>query len=88
MVEQKYIIKNKTGLHARPASLFVQKAISYKSRIKLKKDGKEGDAKSIISVLSLGVTIGKEVTIRAEGEDEKVAIKELVDLLDSFQKLD
>ena len=88
MVEQKYIIKNKTGLHARPASIFVKKAGSYKSDIKLKKDGKAVDAKSIISVLSLGVTIGKEVTIRAEGEDEKVAIKELVDLLDSFQELD
>ncbi len=88
MIEQNYVIKNKTGLHARPASLFVQKAASYKSKIKLRKDDKEIDAKSIISVLGLGVCKGEKITIIAEGEDENVAINELVDLLDSFQKLD
>lgn len=85
MVEQTYVVKNKTGLHARPASLFVKKAGNYKSRIKLIKDNKEINAKSIIGVLSLGITQGKEITIKAEGEDEDCAVKELIDLLDSFE---
>lgn len=86
MVEQTFVIKNETGLHARPASLFVQKAAKYKSVIKIKKDGKEANAKSIISVLSLGAGKGSEIIISADGEDEQEAVDGLVELLDNLEE--
>ena len=70
MVEKVFVVKNETGLHARPASQFVQKAAKFKSVIKLKKDGKEANAKSIISVLSLGASKGSEITISCAGDVE------------------
>lgn len=86
MVEKSFEIKNETGLHARPASLFVQKAAKYKSSIKLLKDGKEANAKSIISVLSLGASKGSEIKIMATGEDEQDAVNGLVELLDNLEE--
>ena len=86
MAEAKVIIKNETGLHARPASLFVQKAAKYKSVIKVKKDEKEANAKSIISVLSLGASKGSEITITADGEDSEAAVSALVELLDGLEE--
>jgi len=85
MVEQKYTVKNSTGLHARPASLFVQKASTYRSKIRISKEGRETDAKSIIGVLGLGVSKGEGITIIAEGEDEETAVKELIYLLNSLK---
>ena len=76
MVEKNFVVKNETGLHARPASLFVQKAAKFKSTIKIKKDGKEGNAKSIISVLSLGASNGSE----------QEALNALIDLLDNLEE--
>lgn len=84
MLEQKYVIKNKTGLHARPASLFVKKASSFKCDVKILKDQKEINAKSVIGVLSLGAGKGSEITIKVDGENEENAIKELVGMLESF----
>lgn len=84
MYSQKVIITNPTGLHARPASLFVKTANKFNSKITLKKQDKEVDAKSIIGLLSLGVSKGSEVTIMAEGEDEKTAVDALIDLVKSF----
>lgn len=86
MVEQLFVVKNETGLHARPASMFVQKAAKYKSAIKVKKDGKEANAKSIISVLSLGASFGSEITIIADGPDEAEAVAGLVELLDGLEE--
>lgn len=86
MVEKTIVIKNETGLHARPASLFVQKAAKFKSGIKLQKDGKEANAKSIISVLSLGASKGSEITIICNGEDEQDALNGLVELLDNLEE--
>ena len=85
MVEKLFVVKNETGLHARPASLFVQKAAKYKSTIKVKKDGKEANAKSIISVLSLGASFGSEITIIADGPDAEEAVAGLVELLDNLE---
>lgn len=82
--EREYVIKNKTGLHARPASVFVKKASGYKSKITLKKNNQTVDAKSIISLLSLGVGKGETITIITEGEDEETAMTELLELLDQF----
>jgi len=86
MVEKVFVVKNETGLHARPASMFVQKAAKFKSQIKLQKEGKEANAKSIISVLSLGASKGSKITISCTGEDEKDALAALVDLLDNLEE--
>ena len=86
MGEKVFVVKNETGLHARPASQFVQKAAKFKSVIKLKKDGKEANAKSIISVLSLGASKGSEITISCAGDDEQEALSALIELLDNLEE--
>lgn len=85
MIEKKVVIKNKSGLHARPASQFVKTAATFKSQLSLISDQKEVDAKSIISVLSLGVSQGKEIIIRAKGEDEHTAVSQLLDTICSIE---
>lgn len=84
MVERKVIIKNPTGLHARPASLLVKEANKFKSEIMINKNGKDVNAKSILSVLSLGVSNGDEIIIKANGEDEKEAMDAIINLLETF----
>lgn len=86
MVEKKVTVKNKTGLHARPAALFVKKAMEFSSNIWIQKDDKKVDAKSMLSVLSLGVSIGTEIVLSAEGEDEQKAVDSLVDLIENKLK--
>jgi phosphocarrier protein HPr len=87
MKEIKVIVKNKVGLHARPAAVFVQTASKFKSEIKvscLDKDANKpriANAKSILSILTLGVFEGTEITIQATGEDEEKAAQALVDLV-------
>lgn len=81
MFKEEITLQNETGLHARPASLFVKEAAKYKSDIKLIKENKEYNGKSIMGILSMGVAKGDIITIQAEGEDEETAVKELVDLL-------
>lgn len=76
-------IKNKVGLHARPATLFVQEAKSYKSSITVALPGqKPVSARSIISVLSLGIVCGTVITVSAEGEDAEAALAALSALND------
>ena len=77
--EKKVIITNKTGLHARPAAQFVQKAGKFDSKIEIVFEEKEVNAKSIMGVMSLGVGKGNEITVRADGADADQAVKELVD---------
>ncbi len=72
---------NETGLHARPASLFVAAAKRYQSNIAVLKDGEEYDAKSILSVLSMGASKGDMLTIFAAGDDEEEAVSELKGLI-------
>ena len=72
---------NKVGLHARPATMFVQTAKKFKSQIKIRKNNNIVDAKSIIGVLSLGAERGDEVTIIVEGEDAEDALNALLDLI-------
>ena len=81
MQEQRVTIQNKVGLHARPAALFVQSARQFKSRIAVTKDGRVADAKSILTVLTLGAGQGCTVTLRAEGEDESEALSALTRLI-------
>lgn len=85
MVETKIIVKHKAGLHARPAALFVQTANKFSSRINVKNLSVNGDfvdAKSIIMVLTLGVTKDHEIYIQAEGADEAEAIPALKSLVE------
>ncbi|AZO93572.1 HPr family phosphocarrier protein [Iocasia frigidifontis] len=77
MLQDKIRIVNESGLHARPATLLTQKAANYKSEILIIYNDKEANAKSILSVMSLGVSCGKEITLKVEGEDEERALKEL-----------
>lgn len=84
MLQDTFVIKNKTGLHARPASLFVKKAGTFTSRIGLAKDSQEVDAKSMISLLTLGAAQGDKITITVDGPDEGLAMRELVELLESL----
>jgi phosphocarrier protein HPr len=88
MKESKIVVNNKVGLHARPASLFVQEAAKYKSEIKVStqdpdtQELREANAKSILGVLTLGVFQGMVITIRAEGEDEEPAVSGLLTLVE------
>jgi len=83
MISVEAIVSNKTGLHARPANLFVKEANKHKSSIKIIKDGNEYNAKSIFSVLAMAAGMGTKLEIVADGEDEEIAIKSLKDLIDS-----
>jgi phosphocarrier protein len=81
-METKVVIANKAGIHARPASMLVQTATKFQSKIKLTAKGKTVDAKSILMIMSLGLVQGTEVTVSADGadaEDAVAAIKKLVD---------
>jgi phosphocarrier protein HPr len=83
MIEKQLLIRNKVGLHARPASLFVQKAKKFKCSLRLSYDGREADAKSILSVLVMGINEGALVTLRADGVDETLAMQEMSELVES-----
>lgn len=77
MKEIKYVIKDAQGIHARPAGLFVKEAASFPCAVTIGKDGKEVDAKRILGVMGLGVKCGEEITIKADGEREEVAVEAL-----------
>ncbi|MET1160413.1 MAG: HPr family phosphocarrier protein [Thermoprotei archaeon] len=81
MIRVKVKILNKSGLHARPAAIFVNTCRKFKSKIRIIKNGKSGDAKNILQVLALGIDMGDEVILEIEGEDEEEASKAIIDLL-------
>ena len=76
-------IRNKVGLHARPAALFVQEASKYNCDIRVRKDDEEVNAKSILGILTLGADQGCSVTVVAEGDDATEALKALQALSDA-----
>lgn len=82
MISMKVILGNKSGLHARPANLFTAEAAKHKASVKVLKNGKEYNAKSIFAVLSMGATQGTELTIVVDGDDEELAMKGLKVLFD------
>lgn len=86
MVSKEVIVKSSTGLHARPATLLVKKASSFKSDISIEFDGKKANVKSLIGVLSLGVTKNATITVSASGDDESLALEEVVKLLNSLEE--
>ncbi len=83
MISKEVIINNQVGLHARPATFFIQKANEFKSSIWIEKDDRRVNAKSLLGVLSLGIVKGTSVNIVADGVDEDEAIKTLAELIDS-----
>lgn len=76
-------IINETGLHARPASMFVQQANKFKSSVELIHNGEKVNAKSIMGIMKLGLAKGTEVTIETNGEDEELALNTIIELVES-----
>lgn len=83
MYMKEVVVQNQVGLHARPATFFIQKANEYKSSIWVEKDDRRVNAKSLLGVLSLGITKGITITIIAEGSDEEQAVSDLIELISS-----
>lgn len=77
------VIQNETGLHARPASLFVQTANQFESDVFIVKDGNKINGKSIMGIMSAGIVQNIEITIEAHGKDEEKAVGELVQIVES-----
>ena len=81
MISRSVTIRNSVGLHARPATFFVQKANSFKSSIWVEKEDCRVNAKSLLGILSLGITKGTNITLIADGVDESSAIEGLSELI-------
>jgi len=81
MFSKEVLVSNQVGLHARPATFFIQKANEFKASIWVEKDERRVNAKSLLGVLSLGITRGVNITILAEGTDEEQAVAALVELI-------
>lgn len=81
-LQKQLVIRKKNGLHARPATLFVQLANTFNSSVRVKSNEEVVDGKSIISILSLGVNKGAKISLIAEGEDAKEAIAKLQSFLE------
>ncbi len=83
MIKRDVTITNNIGLHARPATFFIQKANSYKSLVWIEKEDRKINAKSLLGVLSLGIAKGMTVSIIADGQDETDAVEGLADLINT-----
>lgn len=83
MVSSEVTVQNSVGLHARPATFFIQRANEFKSSIWVEKDERRVNAKSLLGVLSLGIVKGTPISIIADGSDEEEAVKTLVALIES-----
>ncbi|MEA4906889.1 MAG: HPr family phosphocarrier protein [Anaerolineaceae bacterium] len=86
MVDAQFVVKNKVGLHARPANLLIKEAIKFKSNIRIKKGNTEVNAKSIISVLTLGAKMGDKIVVKADGPDELEALSSILELLERLKE--
>ena len=83
MYTQEITVNNEVGLHARPATFFIQKANEFKATIWVEKEERRVNAKSLLGVLSLGIIGGTTIKIIADGSDEKEAVEGLVELVES-----
>ena len=83
MISRNVTIVNSVGLHARPATFFIQKANSFKSSIWVENEDRRVNAKSLLGVLSLGIVKGMTITLIADGPDEADALSGLADLINS-----
>ena len=84
MTSKQVTVSNEVGLHARPATFFIKKANEYKSSVWVECDTRRVNAKSLLGILSLGIVGGMQITIIADGSDEKDAINGLEELLNSL----
>lgn len=82
MIVREVTILNKLGIHARPASLFVQTVSKYKSDVFISKNGNEVNGKSIMGVISLEGSCGSKMILRVNGQDEDATMNDLVDLIE------
>lgn len=83
MFVKEVIVQNQVGLHARPATFFIQKANEFKSSIWVEKEERRVNAKSLLGVLSLGIVGGTSIRIIADGSDEEQAVEGLIALVES-----
>jgi phosphocarrier protein len=83
MVSREVTVKNSVGLHARPATFFIQKANEFKASIFVEKEERRINAKSLLGLLSLGIIQGTVITIMAEGPDDEEAVAALEELITS-----
>ena len=82
MIIKEVTVQNNIGLHARPATFFIQKANEFKSSVWVEKEERRVNAKSLLGVLSLGIMGGTDIRIMADGSDEQNAVDALVKLVD------
>ena len=83
MYMKEAVVNNQVGLHARPATFFIQKANEFKSSIWVEKDERRVNAKSLLGVLSLGIVKATSINLIADGPDEKEAVEALIELISS-----
>lgn len=83
MYDKEVMVQNQVGLHARPATFFIQKANEFKSSIWVEKQERRVNAKSLLGVLSLGIVGGTNIRIIADGADDQDAVESLVNLVNS-----
>ena len=81
MYTKEVVLQNSIGLHARPATFFIQKANEFQSAIWVERNDRRANAKSLLGVLSLGIVKDAKITISAEGSDEVEAVDALVNLI-------
>ncbi len=83
MYSKEAVVNNQVGLHARPATFFIQKANEFKSSIWVEREERKVNAKSLLGVLSLGIVKGTAINLIADGADEEEAIEALIKLISS-----
>ena len=83
MLTKDIVVNNQVGLHARPATFFIQNANEYRCGIWVERDDRRVNAKSLLGVLSLGSTKGSTIRLIADGSDEQLAIDGLCELIES-----
>lgn len=84
MVEKNIVVKNETGLHARPAASLVQFVKNFEGDVEIIKDGKTANAKSIFNVMALGISKGTEITVRVSGENEQENLDKLIEFIENL----
>ncbi|MCX5714560.1 MAG: HPr family phosphocarrier protein [Candidatus Omnitrophica bacterium] len=83
LIKKELVVKNKQGLHARPAALFVQVANKFESQITVRRENEEVNGKSIMGILMLGAEKGSVIIVEADGNDAQLAVDELGKLIES-----
>lgn len=83
MYSKEVTVSNNVGLHARPATFFIQKSNEYKCSIWVEKGDRRINAKSLLGILSLGIIKGTKIKVIADGVDEEAAVSSLVSLIEN-----